>query len=488
MSPTAPLYRELMDDNAAFVKRQLIVTDLPVNGTGRRGSVTWERCGVERPHAVDSYINTRISSPTRRATLAHCPAVVGTLDDALKAIAADDNASYTDLETDLVGPDLLLGAEVLATIQPRTKVTPHEYIGLKHVSYQSLLDGHGAEDFVLMETVGKGIDLDGRAFAYKVLRSIELPQFAAICPATEEDTMEFYRGTMHAFALILTETSEPGVLELSVRLDIDVTRHAKPFSGGLSALHDALSLALRYRRTIEMSFFENVKSGTAQLIKSSAVFAASTLSSLVKARTKRCQMCERRVGRFIHKRYTCGVCSIALCHACIKSTDFNSWSLCFPCYDRNETLYSRSIISKMVSSSLSKLGFIARRSAGICCGGAGGRRHSLEMPQHERWSYRCQDKRHSVPELFTQPDMPQPLQKPEPPQEPQAEPLLLPRSVTDPTPLLPRRRAPPPPVPTRRFTNVTSRANRSLADSFNGRREAPPTPKMWDKKLATSAP
>ncbi|KAE8908796.1 hypothetical protein PF005_g8209 [Phytophthora fragariae] len=312
-------------------------------------SASWERAASRPPINVSPYVHTRDCGGRRRSTAASCQAVIGTLQDAMRALHADDTSSYRRVESELFGADLLLDARVLDSLVPRTKETPYRYIGLKHVKYRSMLDERHAEEFLLTETVGRGVHpVSGHKFIFKMLRSVDVPEreFEMRSANSHHAQLQVHRGAIHAMLLVLVETSHRGILKMQLWLDVELTKCAEPFYGAFSSLHDAYSLSIRYRQLVEKYA---ATSGDAAIAASTKTSRFGILTSRSN-RERKCQTCQRALGFFSRKKkHLCNVCGIFVCSSCLSTTSFQSWKLCGLCYQRNKRLVNRTRVSKMSS-------------------------------------------------------------------------------------------------------------------------------------------
>ncbi|ETI30969.1 hypothetical protein F443_21983 [Phytophthora nicotianae P1569] len=312
-------------------------------------SASWERAASRPPINVSPYVHTRDCGGRRRSTAASCQAVIGTLQDAMRALHADDTSSYRRVESELFTADLLLDARVLDSLVPRTKETPYRYVGLKHVKYRSMLDERHAEEFLLMETVGRGVHpVSGHKFVFKMLRSVDVPEreFEMRSANSHHAQLQVHRGAIHAMLLVLAETSHRGILKMQLWLDVELTKCAEPFYGAFSSLHDAYSLSIRYRQLVENYA---ATSGDAAIAASTKTSRFGLLTSRSN-RERKCQTCQRALGFFSRKKnHLCNVCGIFVCSSCLSTTSFQSWKLCGLCYQRNKRLVNRTRVSKMSS-------------------------------------------------------------------------------------------------------------------------------------------
>ncbi|KAJ0391920.1 hypothetical protein P43SY_010581 [Pythium insidiosum] len=365
------MHDDLLYDNDALVGRFLRSNYFASENLAGDASLTWEQVqsGVA-PVGLSSYVNSAVTSATRRSTMACCDVVVSTLDEATKAIAADSTLAYGRLETELVGADLVVDAEVLETLRARTKENPDSYVGLKHVTYRpgvAIGSAFPGEDYVLLETTGRDIDPDGFAFVFRMQRSVHLRGlFKHTDPLSpEEDGALTRRGFLHSSMIILSETKHHGMLRMQVWLDVELpapaTNQSEPLFSSFSSLHDALSLSLRYRRVIERQFSASIKDGAT----SAAVYANLNLLPMIKMRSSQCQVCERKFGLFSRRRHACEVCQTALCGTCARTSDVCNWKLCACCYTRNHGLFSRQVFGKLASSKLTRLSYLARKAPGF---------------------------------------------------------------------------------------------------------------------------
>ncbi|EGZ21891.1 hypothetical protein PHYSODRAFT_490114 [Phytophthora sojae] len=312
-------------------------------------SASWERAASRPPINVSPYVHTRDCGGRRRSTAASCQAVIGTLQDAMRALHADDTSSYRRVESELFGADLLLDARVLDSLVPRTKETPYRYIGLKHVKYRSMLDERHAEEFLLMETVGRGVHpVTGHKFIFKMLRSVDVParEFEMRSANSHHAQLQVHRGAIHAMLLVLAETSHRGILKMQLWLDVELTKCAEPFYGAFSSLHDAYSLSIRYRQLVENYAATSGDAAIAASTKTSRFGIITSRSN----RERKCQTCQRALGFFSRKKkHLCNVCGIFVCSSCLSTTSFQNWKLCGLCYQRNKRLVNRTRVSKMSS-------------------------------------------------------------------------------------------------------------------------------------------
>uniref|UniRef100_M4B7C2 FYVE-type domain-containing protein n=1 Tax=Hyaloperonospora arabidopsidis (strain Emoy2) TaxID=559515 RepID=M4B7C2_HYAAE len=313
-------------------------------------SSSWERAASRPPINVSPYVHTRDCGDRRRSTAASCEAVLGTLQDAMHALHADNTSSYRRVESELFGADRLLDACVLETLVARTKETPYRYVGLKHVKYQSLLDDERhAEEFLLLETAGKGVHPhSGHKFVFKMLRSVNVPgkEFEMRSANSHHAQLQVHRGAIHAMLLVLAETSHRGILKMNLWLDVELTKCTEPFYGAFSSLHDAYSLSIRYRQLVENYAVTSGDAACAASTKTSRFDLLAPRSD----RERKCQTCQRALGFFSRKKkHLCSVCGIFVCSSCLSSTSFQSWKLCGLCYQRNKNLVNRTRVSKMSS-------------------------------------------------------------------------------------------------------------------------------------------
>ncbi|GAB9468694.1 hypothetical protein Gpo141_00006005 [Globisporangium polare] len=367
------LVSEFLDEHL-FTERFVALSidadpDVPVDAP-------WIKTPLAAPAGMRNFINVHDTTATRVSTRTTCHLVVSTLNEALKAITADVSNIYNCMETELMGSDLLVDAQVLEIVKPRTKESPHDCVSLKHVKYRSVLEEYQAEDFLMLETTGKGaaaVAEGGFQYAFRMLRSIEIPGSDEQLES-DDVRLEFHRGWVHNFFLLFTETKCPGVLRMDVWLDADVTQSREHFYGGFSGLHDAFSLAIRYRHLVENFISQSgptVKprsgsSGSTSVPATAALHFPASLVVAAQGRDRVCQMCTKKVGFFVRKRkHTCAICGIFLCSPCVTSTEFNSWKLCSLCCDRNESLIARHTVSRLASSSFAKFSYMAKVKMGF---------------------------------------------------------------------------------------------------------------------------
>ncbi|CEG48421.1 conserved hypothetical protein [Plasmopara halstedii] len=312
-------------------------------------SESWERAASRPPINVSPYVHTRDCGGRRRSTAASCQAVIGTLHDAMHALHVDDTSSYRRVESELFGADLLLDACVLDSLVPRTKETPYRYVGLKHVKYRSLIDDRHAEEFLLMETVGRGVHpVSNCKFVFKMLRSVDVPEreFEMRSANSLHAQLQVHRGAIHAMLLVLAETNHRGILKMQLWLDVELTKCADPFYGAFSSLHDAYSLSIRYRQLVEQYAATSGDAASAASTKSSRFKILTSRSN----RERKCQTCQRALGFFSRKKkHLCNVCGIFVCSSCLSTTSFQGWKLCGLCYQRNKHLVNRTRVSKLSS-------------------------------------------------------------------------------------------------------------------------------------------
>ncbi|KAK1932288.1 hypothetical protein P3T76_012282 [Phytophthora citrophthora] len=347
-SAAAASAQALLQDNANCVAH-VLQSNFFSRTASPSVSASWERAASRPPINVSPYVHTRDCGGRRRSTAASCQAVIGTLQDAMRALHADDTSSYRRVESELFGADLLLDARVLDSLVPRTKETPYRYVGLKHVKYRSMLDERHAEEFLLMETAGRGVHpVSGHKFVFKMLRSVDVPEreFEMRSANSHHAQLQVHRGAIHAMLLVLAETSHRGILKMQLWLDVELTKCAEPFYGAFSSLHDAYSLSIRYRQLVE-NFAAT--SGDAAIAASTKTSRFGILTSRSN-RERKCQTCQRALGFFSRKKnHLCNVCGIFVCSSCLSTTSFQSWKLCGLCYQRNKRLVNRTRTSKMSS-------------------------------------------------------------------------------------------------------------------------------------------
>jgi hypothetical protein len=340
--------RALLEDNANCVAH-VLQTNFFSRTASPSVSASWERAASRPPINVSPYVHTRDCGGRRRSTAASCQAVIGTLQDAMRALHADDTSSFRRVESELFGADLLLDARVLDSLVPRTKETPYRYVGLKHVKYRSMLDARHAEEFLLMETAGRGVHpVTGHKFVFKMLRSVDVPEreFEMRSANSHHSQLAVHRGAIHALLLVLAETSHRGILKMQLWLDVELTKCAEPFYGAFSSLHDAYSLSIRYRQLVENYA---ATSGDAAIAASTKTSRFGILTSRSN-RERKCQTCQRALGFFSRKKkHLCNVCGIFVCSSCLSTTSFQNWKLCGLCYQRNKRLVNRTRVSKMAS-------------------------------------------------------------------------------------------------------------------------------------------
>ncbi|KAI9913527.1 hypothetical protein PsorP6_006195 [Peronosclerospora sorghi] len=340
----------LLQDNANCVAR-VLQSNFFSRSASPSVSTSWERAASRPPINVNPYVHTRDCGGRRRSTAATCQAVIGTLQDAMRALHADDTSSYRRVESELFGADLLLDARVLDALVPRTKETPYRFVGLKHVKYQSMLDDRHAEEFLLMETVGRGTHpISNQRFIFKMLRSVDVPEkeFEMRSANSHHAQLQVHRGAIHAFLLVLVETSHRGILKMQLWLDVELTKCAEPFYGAFSSLHDAYSLSIRYRQLVEQYAASSGEAAIAASNKASRFHLLTSRSN----RERKCQTCQRALGFFARKKkHLCNVCGIFVCSSCLSTTSFQNWKLCGLCYQRNKRLVNRTHMSKKSSLS-----------------------------------------------------------------------------------------------------------------------------------------
>lgn len=363
-------YDELLDETDAlardFLRAELFSAER--FAADAEPVAPWVASPLPAPVGMRYWLNVADTTVQRGSSHATSFLVAATLSDAMNATAADASPLYKCMETEVVGSDVLVDAHVLEVVRPRTKESPHECVTLKHVKYRSVLEEYQAEDFLLVEAASKGVGPDGRQYAYKLVRSVDIPGSDELLES-DDVRLELHRGWIHHFFLLFTETACPGVLRMDVWLDVDVTQSRAHFHGGFSSLHDAFSLAIRYRHLVE-----NASSATSAAIAAhTRVTPLAALAHFPPAfvvvaqdRDRVCQMCTKRVGLFSRKRrHVCAVCGVFLCSPCVTATEFNAWKLCALCCDRNESLIARHTVSRLASSSLAKLSYMAKVKMGF---------------------------------------------------------------------------------------------------------------------------
>ncbi|KAF1336117.1 hypothetical protein FI667_g876, partial [Globisporangium splendens] len=374
----ATYYDELLDENDEIVNEFLdehffgsdfFATDMDPNAV----PPPWATATLPAPSGMRNYVNIVDTTMLRSSTHTTCHLVVSTLNEAIKAITADVTNLYKCMETELIGSDLLADAQVLEIVKPRTKENPHDCVLLKHVKYRSVLEEYQAEDFLLLETTGKGVHPhNGVSYAFKTVRSIDVPGADELLEH-KDVRLECHRGVIHNLTVIFSETKCPDILRMDLWLDVNVTHTREQFCGGFSGLHDAFSLSIRYRHLVEN--YISTTSGTSTSMRRSssttisstaiAHFSANQLA-VAQGRERVCQMCTKKVSFFGRiRKQICSVCGIFLCSPCVTSTEFNSWKLCGLCFDRNETLIGRHTISRLAASSFAKITYMAKVKMGF---------------------------------------------------------------------------------------------------------------------------
>ncbi|CAI5739739.1 unnamed protein product [Hyaloperonospora brassicae] len=357
----------LLQDNANCVAH-VLQSHFFTRAASPSVSSSYERVASRPPINVRPYVHTRDCGGRRRSTAASCEAVLGTLQDAMHALHADNTSSYRRVESDLFGADRLLDACVLETLVARTKETPYRYVGLKHVKYQSLVgDERHAEEFLLMETAGKGVHpSSGHKFVFKMLRSVDVPdkEFELRSANSHHAQLQVHRGAIHALLVVLAETGHRGILKMQLWLDVELTKCAEPFYGAFSSLHDAYSLSIRYRHVVERYAVTSGETAAGAVGPSNGCGAAAAAGKTSRFellahrsdRERKCQTCQRALGFFARKKnHLCSVCGIFVCSSCLSSTSFENWKLCGLCYQRNKSFVTRTRVSK-ISSLASGLG------------------------------------------------------------------------------------------------------------------------------------
>jgi hypothetical protein len=348
-------YHDLLTENARVIDEFLAAQFLSPTASPS-SSASWRRATLPAPTNVVSFTHEFDSSASRRSTRTSCHAVLASLDEALQTLNTDVTSTLRRVESELLGADLLLDAQVLEALRPRTKETPHEYVGLKHVKYRSLADEFHAEEFLLLETMGKGVHpATGLPYGFKFAASVDLPEweFEIESANSHHAGIEVHRGVVHSLLVLLSETTHRGILKMQVWLDVDLTPCDEPFYGGFSSLHDAFSLAIRYRHVIE-------NASTSGFAGSAALQFLPT-GSTTAFRERKCQTCEKKLGLFSRKKHhLCAVCGLFVCTNCLTPTDFNAWKLCVHCFERNERLVMRTRVSRLASIGASLGGLVTR--------------------------------------------------------------------------------------------------------------------------------
>lgn len=337
-------YHDLLAENTRVIN-EFLATQYLSPASSPSSSSSWRRATLPAPTNVVSFTHEFDSSASRRSTRTSCHAVLASLDEALQTLNTDVTSTLRRVESELLGADLLLDAQVLETLRPRTKETPHEYIGLKHVKYRSLADEFHAEEFLLLETMGKGVHpVTGMSYGFQFAASVDLPEweFEIESANSHHAGIQVHRGVVHSLLVLLSETTHRGILKMQVWLDVDLTPCDEPFYGGFSSLHDAFSLAIRYRHVIEHA-------STSGFVGSAALQFLPT-GSTATFRERKCQTCEKKLGLFSRKKHhLCAVCGLFVCTNCLTPTDFNAWKLCVHCFERNERLVMRTRVSRLAS-------------------------------------------------------------------------------------------------------------------------------------------
>lgn len=374
----ATYYDELLDENdelvAEFLDDNFFLADFFTSDLDPEAiPPPWASAMIPAPSGMRNYVNIVDTTMLRSSTRTTCHLVLSTLGEAIKAITADVSNIYKCMETELIGSDLLADAQVLEIVKPRTKESPHECVLLKHVKYRSVLEEYEAEDFLLLETTGKGVHPhNGVSYAFKTMRSIDVPGSDELLE-TNDVRLECHRGAIHNFMVIFSETQCPGILRMDLWLDANVTQSKEQFCGGFSGLHDAFSLSIRYRHLVEnyisMSAPTRRRSGSnsgSNIASTAARYFSTNQLAAAQGRERVCQVCTKKVSFFGRiRKQVCSVCGIFLCSPCVTSTEFNSWKLCALCFDRNENLIARHTISRLASSSFAKITYMAKVKMGF---------------------------------------------------------------------------------------------------------------------------
>lgn len=347
-------YKDLLTENARVIDEFLQAQFLSPAASPSLSS-NWQRSPLPAPTNVVSFTHQFDTTGARRSTRTSCHAVLASLDEALQALNTDVTTTLRRVESELLGADLLLDAQVLDTLQPRTKECQHEYIGLKHLKYRSLADETHAEEFLLLETMGKGVHpLTGMPFGFKFAASVDLPEweFEINSSNSHHAGIQVHRGIVHSLLILVSETTHRGILKMQVWLDVDLTPCDEPFYGGFSSLHDAFSLAIRYRHVIESASTSGFTSTALQFLPAGSAGAF---------REKKCQTCEKKLGLFSRKKHhLCAICGLFVCSGCLTPTDFNAWKLCVHCFERNERLVMRTRVSRLASIGANLSGLVTR--------------------------------------------------------------------------------------------------------------------------------
>lgn len=359
-------YDDLLDESDAlardFLRNELFSAER--FAAHAEPEAPWVAAPLPAPAGMRHWLNVADTSVQRCVSRATSFLVAATLSDAIKATAADASGLYKCMETELMGSDVLVDAQVLEIVRPRTKESPHDCVTLKHVKYRSVLEEYQAEDFLLVETSGKGVGPDGLQYAFKLARSVDIPGADEVLES-DDVRLELHRGWIHHFFLLFTETQCPGVVRMDLWLDADVTQSQEQFHGGFSGLHDAFSLAIRYRHLVE-NYVSVGGRATGGVPTAALTLFPSNYVAAAQSRDRVCQMCTKKVGIFsLKRRHVCAICGIFLCSPCVTSTEFNSWKLCALCCDRNESLISRHTVSRLASNSLAKLTYMAKVKMGF---------------------------------------------------------------------------------------------------------------------------
>ena len=200
------------------------------------------------------------------------------VENAMKAIASDTTERFASLEASFL-PISSKDIRVLATLRPRTKEDRYRYVGVKWVHFAS-----SKQDVVFAEATGTGRDKEtGRKFAYRVLKSVELPEFQL--QGVERIHVNF-------FAVKFIQTDRPNVIQMQCSLNI----HTECKTTMIAKLYQPSRCISKYK-----SMLESYQRGAQKLVLSMPTGRRVAFN---------CSRCKKsfRLGKIDHNCVICSSC------------------------------------------------------------------------------------------------------------------------------------------------------------------------------------
>ncbi|KAF1313530.1 hypothetical protein FI667_g17264, partial [Globisporangium splendens] len=236
----------------------------------------------------------------------------------------------------------------LAVLQPPTKQTPMEYIGLRWSLFKSparhIAKG---QDFCYLEVMKPYIARNGRRGWAKLSHSIQ----HTICPDFSK-TLNVNRGELYFCGVFFQETSQVGVLNGYFYYNVDRTR--------IPALLAPVVMKARGKNNAELI---NHYAKMSRLLVGASKVQVASVSQQLKAE-QRCGACSNRMPKWKSKE-RCYFCQAFMCKKCCKIVSKNyrfdnlgKRQACFSCADEHGSKVTRmddedSVVSRSRTSSSS---------------------------------------------------------------------------------------------------------------------------------------